>query len=124
MNTYRVTAWKAPVHWAMVEIEAESAEQALAAGRQHNWDDEPFEDCGESGAVDFIRAEDQEDTEAAEADLFPLQNGVKTAKLLAAAKAAWHFIENVGDDDPERTDKFFALREQMRETLAEFPEEG
>jgi hypothetical protein len=27
----------------------------------------------------------------------------------------WNFIENVTDDDPERTDKFFALRERVRE---------
>ena len=26
----------------------------------------------------------------------------------------WYFIENVTDDDPERTDKFFALRERVR----------
>ena len=26
----------------------------------------------------------------------------------------WSFIENVTDDDPERTDKFFALRERVR----------
>jgi hypothetical protein len=25
----------------------------------------------------------------------------------------WSFIENVTDDDPERTDKFFALRERV-----------
>lgn len=26
----------------------------------------------------------------------------------------WWFIENVTDEDPERTDKFFALRERVR----------
>jgi hypothetical protein len=26
----------------------------------------------------------------------------------------WSFIENVTDDDPERTGKFFALRERVR----------
>lgn len=29
-------------------------------------------------------------------------------------KACWDFIENVTDDDPERTDRFFALRERVR----------
>jgi hypothetical protein len=32
--------------------------------------------------------------------------------------ALWDFIENVGDEDPERTDKFFALREKVRNYLA------
>lgn len=26
----------------------------------------------------------------------------------------WNFIENVTDDDSERTDKFFSLRERVR----------
>ena len=26
----------------------------------------------------------------------------------------WNFIENVTPEDPERTDKFFALRERVR----------
>jgi hypothetical protein len=26
----------------------------------------------------------------------------------------WRFIEDVSEDDPERTDKFFALRERVR----------
>jgi hypothetical protein len=30
----------------------------------------------------------------------------------------WGFIENVNDDDPERTDKFFALRERVRDFYA------
>lgn len=30
----------------------------------------------------------------------------------------WNFIENVSDDDPERTDKFCALRERVREFYA------
>lgn len=32
----------------------------------------------------------------------------------------WRFIEDVGDDDPERTDKFFALREKVRNYRANF----
>jgi hypothetical protein len=27
----------------------------------------------------------------------------------------WSFIENVSEDDPERTDRFFALRERVRD---------
>lgn len=33
---------------------------------------------------------------------------------LEALRAAWSFIEDVTDDDPERTNKFFALRAQVR----------
>jgi len=38
-------------------------------------------------------------------------------RSLATLKACWDFIENVTDDDPERNDKFFALREQVRNCL-------
>ncbi len=40
-------------------------------------------------------------------------------KALAVLKASWDFIENVTDEDPERTDKFFALRERVRSVLAD-----
>ena len=30
----------------------------------------------------------------------------------------WDFIENVTDEDPARTDKFFALRERVRDHYA------
>lgn len=33
---------------------------------------------------------------------------------LEALRAAWSFIEDVTEDDPERTNKFFALRAQVR----------
>ena len=33
---------------------------------------------------------------------------------LEALRSAWSFIEDVTDDDPERTSKFFALRAQVR----------
>lgn len=42
----------------------------------------------------------------------------KEAKLRAALEAAWSFIENVTDEDPRRTDKFFATRELVREAWA------
>lgn len=35
-------------------------------------------------------------------------------QTLQTLQAAWNFIENVTDDDPERNDKFFALREKVR----------
>lgn len=34
--------------------------------------------------------------------------------LEAVLESAWHFIENVSPDDPQRTEKFFALREKVR----------
>ena len=33
---------------------------------------------------------------------------------LETLRAAWSFIEDVTDDDPERSEKFFALRAQVR----------
>lgn len=32
----------------------------------------------------------------------------------------WDFVENVTDADPARTDKFFALRERVRNHYADF----
>jgi hypothetical protein len=32
----------------------------------------------------------------------------------------WDFIENVTDEDPARTDTFFALRERVRSHYADF----
>ena len=39
------------------------------------------------------------------------------SKTYAALQAAWHFIEDVPEDDPERNDKFFALRAQVRDVF-------
>lgn len=36
---------------------------------------------------------------------------------LGLVKACWDFIENVTDEDPERNDRFFALRERVRNIL-------
>lgn len=38
-------------------------------------------------------------------------------KVLAALQAAWNFIENVSEDDPNRSEKFFELRVQVRGAL-------
>jgi len=35
-------------------------------------------------------------------------------RVIDVLRAAWSFIEDVTDDDPERTNKFFALRAQVR----------
>lgn len=52
------------------------------------------------------------------------ENAAANARLISAAPElletlcnAWNFIENVTDEDPDRTAKFFALREQVRNTL-------
>ena len=46
------------------------------------------------------------------------------ARLMAAApdlletlQEAWHFIEDISEDDPERITKFFALRVKIREVF-------
>jgi hypothetical protein len=38
-------------------------------------------------------------------------------ELLEALRAAWHFIENVTSEDPDRNEKFFTLREIVRDTI-------
>lgn len=38
----------------------------------------------------------------------------KESELLETLKFCWDFIENVTDEDPGRNDKFFALRERVR----------
>jgi hypothetical protein len=35
----------------------------------------------------------------------------------------WWFIENVTEEAPDRTDRFFALRERVRERVRELPED-
>lgn len=45
--------------------------------------------------------------------------GNRESEALAVLKACWEFIENVTDEDPERTDKFFALRERVRNVLSD-----
>jgi hypothetical protein len=46
-------------------------------------------------------------------------NENRESESLGVLKACWDFIENVSDEDPERTDKFFALRERVRNVLSE-----
>ena len=46
-------------------------------------------------------------------------NEYRESKALAVLKACWDFIENVTDEDPARTDKFFALRERVRNVVSE-----
>lgn len=43
---------------------------------------------------------------------------MKEVTITAALKAAWSFIENTREDDPERNEKFFSLREQVRKALS------
>lgn len=43
------------------------------------------------------------------------------AETYAALQAAWHFIEDVPEDDPERTEKFFALRARVRNIFWNLP---
>ena len=46
-------------------------------------------------------------------------NEARESEALTVLKACWDFIENVTDDDPARTDKFFSLRERVRNVLSE-----
>ncbi|BDV41547.1 hypothetical protein GURASL_04700 [Geotalea uraniireducens] len=45
--------------------------------------------------------------------------GNRESEALAVLKACWKFIENVTDEYPERTDKFFDLRERVRNVLSD-----
>jgi hypothetical protein len=45
MRTWTITAWKLPMFWASVDIEAETEVEAIEKARAYDWDDEPFEDC-------------------------------------------------------------------------------
>jgi len=38
----------------------------------------------------------------------------RDSRAIEVLRAAWSFIEDVAEDDPERTNKFFALRSQVR----------
>jgi hypothetical protein len=42
------------------------------------------------------------------------QSQTSNRKANELIRDLWGFIENVTDDDPERTDKFFSLRERVR----------
>jgi len=46
-------------------------------------------------------------------------NQIRESKSLSVLKACWDFIENVTDEDPQRTVKFFALRERVRNVLSD-----
>ncbi|HEY6874194.1 MAG TPA: hypothetical protein VI298_15830 [Geobacteraceae bacterium] len=46
-------------------------------------------------------------------------NEYRESEALGVLKACWDFIENVTDEHPERTDKFFALRERVRNIFSE-----
>ena len=46
-------------------------------------------------------------------------NEYRESETLTVLKACWDFIENVTDEDPARTDRFFALREWVRSVLSE-----
>ena len=49
-------------------------------------------------------------------------NQLNESKVIEVLKTCWDFIENVTDDDPERTGKFFALRERVRNIFAKHPQ--
>ena len=46
-------------------------------------------------------------------------NEYRESEALAVLKACCDFIENVTDEDPARTDKFFALRERVRNVVSQ-----
>lgn len=49
---------------------------------------------------------------------------IAAGELLTAVQALAWFIENVTDDDPDRTNRFFCARETWREAIALAEREG
>lgn len=47
------------------------------------------------------------------------KHDLSEGRALGVLEAAWDFIENVPEDDPQRNDKFFALREKVRNVIWE-----
>jgi hypothetical protein len=61
-------------------------------------------------AVNFISELVSEIRALLDADL----PSARDDRAIEVLRAAWSFIQGVTDDDPERTSKFFALRDQAR----------
>ena len=66
-----------------------------------------------SDAVVFISEIDPKIRELLE------KQDVIEGRAVGVLEAAWYFIENVSEDDPERNEKFFALREKVRNIIWE-----
>lgn len=94
---YRVTAWVEPVLTAWVEVEADSAEQALEKGKAIDWDKEDFEECDRAlPPVSFLRAfRENDDEDEAEEELCPYRLRLEGTieLLLAALKGCATWIE-------------------------------
>jgi hypothetical protein len=45
------------------------------------------------------------------------KHDVNEGRVLSVLEEAWYFIENVSEDDPERNEKFFALRAKVRNVI-------
>jgi hypothetical protein len=52
-----------------------------------------------------------------------MSKSLKDSKVLELVNDLWWFIENVDDETPDRTRRFFALRERVRE-FAEVADNG
>jgi hypothetical protein len=55
-----------------------------------------------------------------------VSKSLKDSKVLELVNDLWWFIENVDDETPDRTQRFFALRERVRDckSLAEVADNG
>jgi hypothetical protein len=72
-----------------------------------------------------IRAHDENDDDEQEDGVWITASELATTnredQLANALRACVDFIENVTDEDPERTAKFFAVREQWRDAFDALP---
>lgn len=102
MKTYTLTAWKEPIHYATIDIEAENVSEALQKGVNHDWSGEIFEDCGDWGDVTAVRAHLDQDDGTTEEE----QQELSTAHMeLERTKAILREIRHVVGNDPREMDE-------------------
>ena len=83
----------------------------------------PLEACPECGCTDLYVRVEAGNAVRAKCDACQYSYSVAAPvaaapELLAAVKDMADFIENVTDEDPDRQDKFFAVRESWRKAIA------
>lgn len=101
---------------ARVEVEARNAAEACAKAIQSVDDGEitttPVDIDGSPAFIEELERLDK--GRAVEIPDIPTEHRAPADQDLRLIQDLWHFIENVTDEDPERHDKFFALRERVR----------
>jgi hypothetical protein len=109
MKTFTIEMTFDVPHYRQHTYEAGTLEEAIRLAREdHDWDDQK---------ADFDCSSPERITGAWEGD--EAYNGQDLAELHEPTQSSlihdlWWFIENVNDETPDRTERFFALRERVR----------